>query len=71
MDWTSCKTPPRSMAITARCGAIFTSLLPSEGIMVEVCSLEEVTYWAKKGHLGSDSDPTESGVANLIMAVQY
>ena len=22
------------------------------GIVVEVCSLEEVTYWAKKGHLG-------------------
>ena len=36
--------------------------------MVEVCSLEEVTYWAKKGHLGSDSDPTEPGVANLIVA---
>ena len=39
-----------------------------EGIMVEVCSLEEVTYWAKKGHLGSDSDPMEPGVANLIVA---
>ena len=38
------------------------------GIIVEVCSLEEVTYWAKKGHLGSDSDPTEPGVANLIVA---
>ena len=38
------------------------------GIVVEVCSLEEVTYWAKKGHLGSDSDPTEPGVANLIVA---
>ena len=25
-----------------------------EGIMVEVCSLEEVTYWAKKGCLGLD-----------------
>ena len=36
--------------------------------MVEVCSLEEVTYWAKKGQLGSDSDPTEPGVANLIVA---
>ena len=36
--------------------------------MVEVCSLEEVTYWAKKGHLGSDSDPTEPGVTNLIVA---
>ena len=36
--------------------------------MVEVCSLEEVTYWAKKGCLGSDSDPTVPGVANLIVA---
>ena len=27
------------------------------GIIVEVHSLEEVTYWAKKGHLGSDSEP--------------
>ena len=35
--------------------------------MVEVHSLEEVTYWAKKGHLGSDSDPTEPGVTNLIV----
>ena len=24
------------------------------GIIVEVGSLEEVTYWARKGHLGSD-----------------
>ena len=24
-----------------------------EGIIVEVHSLEEVTHWAKKGHLGS------------------
>ena len=38
------------------------------GIMVEVHSLEEVTYWAKKGCLESDSDPTEPGVANLIVA---
>ena len=36
--------------------------------MVEVHSLEEVTYWAKKGHLGSDSDPTHPGVTNLIVA---
>ena len=36
--------------------------------MVEVHSLEEVTYWAKKGCLGSDPDPTEPGVANLIVA---
>ena len=39
-----------------------------EGILVEVHSLEEVTYWTKKGHLGSDSDPTEPGIANLIVA---
>ena len=39
-----------------------------KGIMVEVYSLEEVTYWAKKGHLGSDSDPTEPEVTNLIVA---
>ena len=38
-----------------------------KGIIVEVCSLEEVTYWAKKGHLGSDSDPTDPGIANLII----
>ena len=35
---------------------------------MEVCSLEEVTYWAKKGWLGSDSDPTEPRIANLIVA---
>ena len=39
-----------------------------KGIMVEVHSLEEVTYWAKKGCLGSDPDPMEPGVANLIVA---
>ena len=38
------------------------------GIIVEVHSLEEVTYWARKGHLGSDSNPTEPGIANLIVA---
>ena len=31
-------------------------------------SLEEVTHWAKKEHLGSASDPTEPGVTNLIVA---
>ena len=35
---------------------------------MEVHSLEEVTYWAKKGQLGSDSDPMEPGIANLIVA---
>ena len=43
-------------------------LLPSGGIIEEVCSFEEVTYWARKGHLGSDLDPTEPGIANLIVA---
>ena len=38
-----------------------------KGIMDEVHSLEEVTYWAKKGCLGCDSDPTELGVVNLIV----
>ena len=36
-----------------------------------VCSLEEVTYWAKKGCLGSDSDPMEPGVTNLIVAFSH
>ena len=36
------------------------------GIIVEVCSLEEVAYWAKKGQLGCASDPTVPGLANLI-----
>ena len=36
------------------------------GIVVEVHSLEEVSYWAKKGRLGSASDPTVPGLANLI-----
>ena len=39
-----------------------------QGIVMEVRSLEEVAYLAKKGRMGSDSDPTEPGVANLIMA---
>ena len=39
-----------------------------QGFIMEVCSLEEVTYWAKKGQLGSDSDPMEPRIANLIVA---
>ena len=39
-----------------------------QGFIMEVHSLEEVAYWAKKGRLGSDSDPTEPGIANLIVA---
>ena len=31
-----------------------------------MCSLEEVAHWAKKGRLGSASDPTVPGLANLI-----
>ena len=38
-----------------------------QGIIIEVRSLEEVTYWAKKGQLGSASDPTAPGLANLIV----
>ena len=38
-----------------------------QGIVVEVCSLEEVAHWAKKGQLGSASDPTVPGLANLIV----
>ena len=38
-------------------------------VVVEVSSLEEVAYWVKKKHLGSDTDPTESGVANMVMAL--
>ena len=40
-----------------------------KGIIVEVCSLEEVTHWAKKEHLGSAPDPTEPRVTNLIVAL--
>ena len=40
-----------------------------KGIIVEVCSLEEVTHWAKKEHLGSAPDPMEPGVTNLIVAL--
>ena len=36
------------------------------GIIVEVHSLEEVAHWAKNGRLGSASDPTVPGLANLI-----
>ena len=36
------------------------------GIVVEVRSLEEVSYWAKKGRLGSAPDSTVPGLANLI-----
>ena len=36
------------------------------GIVVEVHSLEEVVCWAKKGRLGSASDPMVPGLANLI-----
>ena len=40
-----------------------------EGIIVEVCSLEEVAYWAKSQCLGSAPDPMEPKVANLIVAL--
>ena len=38
-----------------------------QGFLMEVHSLEEVTYWAKKGRLGSESDPMEPRIANLIV----
>ena len=37
--------------------------------MKEVCSLEEVAHWAKKGHLGSTPDPMEPGMVNLVVAL--
>ena len=57
------------LAVTMRYGFHITPTL--EGIIVEVHSLEEVTHWAKKGHLGSDSDPTKPGVTNLIVAFSH
>ena len=38
-----------------------------QSIVMVVHSLEEVAYWAKKGWLGSASDPMVPGQANLIM----
>ena len=49
------------------CNLHVTPVLSS--IVVEICNLEEVAYWAKKECLGSDTDPMESGMANLIMAL--
>ena len=40
-----------------------------KGIVVEVLSLEEVAHWTRRWHLGSAPDPTEPGVANLIVAL--
>ena len=34
-----------------------------------MCTLEEVTHWAKRKCLGSAPDPMEPGVANLIVAL--
>ena len=39
-----------------------------QGFLMEVRSLEEVAYWARKWQLGSDLDPMEPGIANLIVA---
>ena len=49
------------------CSLHITPALSS--IVVEVHSLEEVAYWAKKKCLESDTDPMESGVANMVMAL--
>ena len=69
MVWLSCKIPPRSDDSNRKvwCNLHITPTL--KGIIVEVCSLEEVTHWAKKEHLGSAPDPTEPGVTNLIVAL--
>ena len=40
-----------------------------KGIIVEVCSLEEVAHWARIWHLGSAPDPTQPRVTNLIVAL--
>ena len=40
-----------------------------KGVVVEVRSLEEVAHWTKKQHLESASDPMETGVANMIVAL--
>ena len=40
-----------------------------KGVMVEVCSLEEVAHWVKRWWLGSVPDPMEPRVANLIVAL--
>ena len=49
------------------CNLHITPALSS--VVVEVHSLEEVTYWVKKKCLGSDTDPMESGMANMVMAL--
>ena len=49
------------------CNLHITTALSST--VVEVCCLEEVVYWVKKKCLGSDTDPTESGVANMVVAL--
>ena len=48
------------------CNLHMTPVLSS--VVMETCSLEEVAYWAKKKCLGSDSDPTDTGMANLVVA---
>ena len=47
------------------CNLHVTPVLSS--VLMEICSLEEVAYWAKKKHLGSDSHLTETGMANLVV----
>ena len=50
------------MAVTARYGVIFTSFLPLRAL-----------WWRSAAwkHLGSDSDPMEPGVTNLIVAFNH
>ena len=40
-----------------------------DGVVIEVCSLEEVTHWARKGHLGSATDSPEPRMTNLVVAL--
>ena len=37
-------------------------------MVMEICNLEEVVYWVTKKCLGSDSDPMDTGMANMVVA---
>ena len=56
------------MAITMRCGAIFTLLLPLGALWWRCTAWRRLLIGPRKGTLGSDPDPMEPGVANLIVA---
>ena len=65
----SWKTLPRSTTVIVIPGATYTSLLLLRPSWWKCIAWEEVAHWVKTGHLGSAPDPTEPGVANLIMAL--